>query len=172
MARRAPLRGIPQAVAGTLIGSLLAVIACTGLLYLAQPAFAVLDDAFVADALPLDELPGHASVSLLLFVLVWATLGVWLAAWTAHKRISQLALFAGTLWLWQNLTTAASLSVVRQETILSGERAALAVAAVYAAPAIAFTAAASTRLIRAREYRAARMPRRKLKDDHRFGVLG
>jgi hypothetical protein len=90
----------------------------------------------VRDALPLDELPRHDSVSLLLFVGVWAGAGVLVGLLARRARVERLTaalLAALTTGLWLLLTTWVSLVVVRQVADRQAFHAALHVPALYLA---------------------------------------
>ena len=143
MARFASLR-VALLVSAASLSALLCVIAATGLLYLLRPVVSGLDAGVVGDALPLDELPGHAGVSIALFVLIWAAVGVGVAASRRRRADRHLVLFASALWFWEFAGTTVSLAVVRQEAVLRAALAALSVAAVYLAPLVAVTAAVLT----------------------------
>lgn len=134
--------------------ALVCAIAATGLLYLLRPMMSGFDDGIVSDALPLDELPGHAGVSILLFVIVWAAVGLWAAS--AAQRHRALVAFAVGLWIWELAGTTVSLAVVRQEAVLRGAFAAATVAAVYLAPLIAVTVAISTKRFHAARHQPPR----------------
>jgi len=90
----------------------------------------------IRDALPLDELPRHDSVSLLLFVAVWGTAGVAVGLLARRARIERLtaALLAGlATGLWLFATTWVSLVVVRQVANRQAFHAATHVPALYLA---------------------------------------
>src|SRR6476646_5921857 len=90
----------------------------------------------VHDALPLDELPRHDSVSLVLFVGVWACAGILVGAVARKARVDRLtaALFAAlATGLWLFVTTWVSLVVVRQVANRQAFHAALHVPALYLA---------------------------------------
>ena len=70
----------------------------------------------IRDALPLDELPRHDSVSLLLFVTVWGAAGVavgLLARRTRIERLTAALLAALATGLWLFATTGAHVRVAR-----------------------------------------------------------
>jgi len=90
----------------------------------------------VHDALPLDELPRHDSVSLVLFVGVWACAGILVGAVARKARVDRLtaALFAAlATGLWLFVTTWVSLVVVRQVANRQAFHAAIHVPALYLA---------------------------------------
>ncbi|MHB8642929.1 MAG: bifunctional lysylphosphatidylglycerol flippase/synthetase MprF [Gaiellaceae bacterium] len=95
----------------------LAVLATAqGWLYLLR-SHAFVGGPRVGDALPLDELPRHAGVPLLLFFAVWAVaaflLGL-LARWSRAERLTASLLLALAVGGWAYATTGISLLVVRQ----------------------------------------------------------
>ncbi|HYX77610.1 MAG TPA: phosphatidylglycerol lysyltransferase domain-containing protein, partial [Gaiellaceae bacterium] len=90
----------------------------------------------IRDALPLDELPRHDSVSLLLFVTVWGAAGVavgLLARRTRIERLTAALLAALATGLWLFATTWASLVIVRQVANRQAFHAAIHVPALYLA---------------------------------------
>jgi lysyl-tRNA synthetase class 2 len=90
----------------------------------------------VRDALPLDELPRHDSVSLLLFVGVWALAGVTVGLLVRRARVERLTaalLSALVSGVWLFLTTWVSLVVVRQVANRQAFHSALHVPALYLA---------------------------------------
>jgi hypothetical protein len=124
----------------SLVALLVPVMVCvaTGWLYLMR-GHMPMPGPRMPEALPLDELPGHASVPLLPFIVAWGAAGLTLgcAARAARVRLRVIAplfglasgaLLAAATWL--------SIYVVRQ--IPSGEafHAALAAPAVYSAAAL------------------------------------
>ena len=110
------------------------VIAAQGWLY--ELRGATLVGPRVRDALPLDELPRHDSVSLLLFVAVWALAGITVGLLVRRARIERLtaalltALVSGA---WLFVTTWVSLVVVRQVANRQAFHAAIHVPALYLA---------------------------------------
>jgi lysyl-tRNA synthetase, class II len=110
------------------------VIAAQGWLY--ELRGSTLAGPRVRDALPLDELPRHDSVSLVLFVGVWALAGVAIGLLIRRARIERLtaalltALVSGA---WLFLTTWVSLVVVRQVANRQAFHAAIHVPALYLA---------------------------------------
>jgi lysyl-tRNA synthetase class 2 len=90
----------------------------------------------VHDALPLDELPRHDSVSLLLFVGVWACAGILVGLVARKARVDRLTaalLAALATGLWLFLATWVSLVVVRQIANREAFHAAIHVPALYLA---------------------------------------
>ena len=89
----------------------------TGWLYLLRVGVAGWHGPRVADALPLDELPGHDSVPLAVYVAAFATAGLMLGVVARALRLDRLtaglALAAGT-GAWLLLVDAFCLVVVRQ----------------------------------------------------------
>jgi lysyl-tRNA synthetase class 2 len=96
--------------------SLAVVVTATGWLYLARPDLS-LPGPTVRDALPLDELSGHARVPLLLFVAVWVVAGALLgllARWARAERLTAALLLALGVGGWSYLVNGLSILVVRQ----------------------------------------------------------
>jgi lysyl-tRNA synthetase, class II len=124
-------------LAGLISGGLLAfviVVAAQGWLY--ELRGATLIGPRLRDALPLDELPRHDSVSLVLFVGVWACAGILVGLLARRARVERLTaalLAALTTGLWLFLTTWVSLVVVRQVANRQAFHAALHVPALYLA---------------------------------------
>jgi lysyl-tRNA synthetase class 2 len=90
----------------------------------------------VHDALPLDELPRHDSVSLVLFVGVWACAGIFVGLLARKARVERLTaawLAALATGLWLFLSTWVSFVAVRQVADRQAFRAALHVPALYLA---------------------------------------
>jgi hypothetical protein len=132
----------------TLLFALLCVIVATGLLYLLRPVLSGIDDGMVRDALPLDELPGHADVSILLFLSVWGFVAVCASSCSPQRtRIGQSTLFAGAIWFWEVVGTTVSLAIVRQEGLIPSTGATLTTAAVYLAPLPVFGGAILARVV-------------------------
>ena len=108
------LRGLGLVGAGLL--GFLVVIAATGWLYLLRPQLLGLKPR-VRDALPLDQLAGHSSVSLLLFILTWGFASAAIGAIAALARVERLtagllaALLTGA---WIYASTGISIAIVRQ----------------------------------------------------------
>jgi lysyl-tRNA synthetase class 2 len=110
---RSALRGA-SILAGLVVGLALAV-SSTGLLYALRGVS--LPGPVVRDALPLDELPRHDGVPLLLFVAIWAFVGLLLAGLARGLRAERLisaALLALGVWGWTYASAGVSLLVVRQ----------------------------------------------------------
>jgi hypothetical protein len=111
-----------------------ALVAGIGLLYLVAPFTRGLAPS-VPDALPLDELPRHASVSLWMFVAVW--LGVAWAVRSLDSRPSAAPWMAVVvLWLWSFGAAVISIAVVRQISAATAAWAALTAPAPYLATAL------------------------------------
>jgi lysyl-tRNA synthetase class 2 len=90
----------------------------------------------VHDALPLDELPRHDSVSLVLFVGVWACAGIFVGLLARKARVERLTaawLAAVATGLWLFLSTWVSFVAVRQVADRQAFHAALHVPALYLA---------------------------------------
>jgi lysyl-tRNA synthetase, class II len=109
-----------------------------GWLYLMGPS-SWLPGPRVADALPLDELSGHAAMPLLEFLGVWAVAALLLGLLARVLRLERLnaALFiALAVGFWAYLETGASIAIVRQIAAEDAFRAAAAVRAVYIPAAV------------------------------------
>ena len=92
------------------------LLAATGWLYLARPAVAGLGPK-VNDALPLDELSGHAGASVPLFLAVWTATAVMLALlarWAGAERLTAGLLLATGVGGWQYAVNGLSILTVRQ----------------------------------------------------------
>jgi lysyl-tRNA synthetase, class II len=124
---------LARLTAGAVV-AFIVVIAAQGWLY--ELRGSTLVGPSVRDALPLDELPRHDGVSLLLFLLVWAIAGVAIGLLIRRARIERLtaafltALVSGA---WLFLTTWVSLVVVRQVANRQAFHAAIHVPALYLA---------------------------------------
>jgi len=130
VARALRLAGLTSA---GLLG-LVVVVSAQGWLY--ELRSSTLIGPQVHDALPLDELPRHDSVSLLLFLAVWASAGVLVGLLARRARVERLtaALLASlATGLWLFLTTWVSLVVVRQVADRQAFHAALHVPVLYLA---------------------------------------
>jgi hypothetical protein len=138
------------AVLQTLSQALACVGAATGLLYLLRPYASARGIVALGDALPLDELPNRASVSIPAFVAVWAAAAVSVGLLAPGRPTPRrLVAFAGAVWLWDVAGTTVSLLVVRQESLLHSLVAALSVPAVYVAAVLSGLAAALAGSLRA-----------------------
>jgi lysyl-tRNA synthetase, class II len=127
---------------GLLAGLALAVSG-TGLLYALRGLS--LPGPVVRDALPLDELPRHDGVPLLLFVAIWALVGLLLGAIARALRAERLtgaALLALGVWGWTYASVGVSLLVVRQIPAHDAFRIATHLRAVYIPAALAGLAGA------------------------------
>jgi len=117
----------------------LVVVSTTGWLYLLEPHFRI-GRPLVADALPLDELPHHSAVPLVIYLAVWAAAGFLLGSLAAVARIERFTaalLFALWTCVWLFIATGLSILVVRQIPAGEAFHAALRVPAVYVAAALA-----------------------------------
>jgi lysyl-tRNA synthetase class 2 len=131
-------------VAAAVVGGFAVVFAASGWLYLVDAGRIRLGPR-IADALPLDELPRHASAPLLLFLGVWIAGAVVLAAIARRMnadRVTAALLLALAVGTWSYLQTAVSILVVRQIAAEDAFRAAAEVHAVYIPPALAGLAGA------------------------------
>ena len=120
-------------------------VLATGWLYLLRGSAAHWPGPRVADALPLDELPGHDRVALVVYVAVFSVAGVLLGLVTRAVRLGRLtaglALAVGT-GAWLLTTDALCLLVVRQVPIGTALQAAARLQPVYIAAALAGAAGA------------------------------
>jgi lysyl-tRNA synthetase class 2 len=90
------------------------IAAATGWLYLVAPP---LPGPKIGEALPLDELARHSSVSLLWFALVWVVTGLLLGMlmrWARVERVTTVLLLALGVGLWNYAADGFSIAVVRQ----------------------------------------------------------
>lgn len=97
-------------------GALAVVLAATGWLYLVRPHVS-LPGPVVHDALPLDELSGHARVPLLLYLAVWIPAAVLLgliARWARAERLTAALLLAIGVGGWTYFVNGMSILIVRQ----------------------------------------------------------
>jgi lysyl-tRNA synthetase class 2 len=143
-------------LAGALVGLTLCVSA-TGLLYALRGAG--IPGPVVRDALPLDELPRHDAVPVVLFVAIWVSVGLLLAGLARALRAERLtgaALLALGVWGWTYASVGVSLLVVRQIPAHDAFRIAAHVRAVYIPAALAGLAGALVG--RRRERAEARSP--------------
>jgi len=98
------------------LAGLAVLLAATGWLYLLRPLVS-LPGPVVHDALPLDELSGHASVPLLLYLAVWAPAAALLGAiarWARLERLSAALLLAIGVGGWTYFVDGVSILIVRQ----------------------------------------------------------
>ncbi len=112
MVRRALRIG---ALGAGIVVSLALVVSATGILYLLHGL--ALPGPVVRDALPLDELPKHDAVPLLLFAGVWAAVGLLLGGIARALRAERLTaafLLGLGVWSWTYVSVGVSLLVVRQ----------------------------------------------------------
>ena len=118
----------------------LAPLATAGWLYWVRASAASWPGPRIADALPLDELPGHDSVPLVVCVVAFAVSGLMLGLVARAVRLERLtaawALAAGT-GIWLLVIDAVSLFVVRQVPAAQALRAAAGLQPVYIAAALA-----------------------------------
>ncbi len=129
-------------LAGVLVGLALAVSA-TGLLYAVRGVS--LPGPVVRDALPLDELPRHDGVAILLFLAIWVPVALLLGGLARALRAERLtgaALLALGVWGWTYASVGVSLLVVRQIPAHQAFGVAAHLRAVYLPAALAGLAAA------------------------------
>jgi hypothetical protein len=137
------LRG-PAAIvlraAVVIVAIMVVATVATGWLYWLRANVAHWPGPAVADALPLDELPGHAGVPVVVYLAVFAVAGVMLGLVARGMRLDRLtaglSLAAGT-GVWLLVVDAFCLFVVRQVPAGEGLRAAASLQPVYAAAALA-----------------------------------
>lgn len=102
--------------AAAVVLSLGVVLAATGWLYIVRPIVRV-PGPVVHDALPLDELSRHGSVSVVVYVLVWAVAAALvglLARWARAERLTAGMLLAAAVAGWLYAVNGVSILVVRQ----------------------------------------------------------
>jgi lysyl-tRNA synthetase class 2 len=129
---------------GALVAGFAVVLAATGWLYVARPALA-LPGPRIGDALPLDELPRHSAVPLLLFLAAWSAAAVLLgllARGAGADRLTAALLLSLAVGVWLYLESAVSLLVVRQIPAEDAFRDAGELRAVYVPALLAGLAAA------------------------------
>ena len=117
----------------------------TGWLYWLRARMAHWPGPQVQDALPLDELPGHDSVPLIVFVMAFAIAGVVLGLVARAVRLDRLAAglaLAGGVGAWLYAADAICLFFVRQVPAADAFRAAAGLQPVYLAAALAGVAGA------------------------------
>lgn len=123
---------------------LLASFAATGWLYLLR-GLGSMPGPQMTEALPLDELPGHAAIGLLPFVVVWGTAGVLLglaARVLRVRRLHAVVFFTLGTALLLMAATWFSIFVVRQIPGRDALHAALGSASVYTAATLVAVGAA------------------------------
>ena len=137
------LRGtavIAARATAVVLAIVLAPLAAAGWLYWVRARVVGWPGPRVADALPLDELPGHDSVPLIVCVAAFAASGLMLGLAARAVRLDRLtaawALAAGT-GIWLLAIDAVSLFVVRQVPAAQALRAAAGLQPVYIAAALA-----------------------------------
>jgi lysyl-tRNA synthetase, class II len=121
------------------VAGLAVLVAATGWLYVLQPRVS-LPGPRVGDALPLDELSRHSSVSILLFALVWTGAGLLLGLLGRFARLERLAsalVLALCTGGWCYLVTAVCILIVRQVPADSAFDSASHLRAVYLPAALA-----------------------------------
>ena len=117
----------------------LVVVSTTGWLYLLEPHTRI-GRPLLGDALPLDELPHHSAVPLVVYVTVWAGAGLLLGLLADVARIERFTaalVFALWAFVWLFVATGLSILVVRQIPAGEALHAALRVPALYVAAALA-----------------------------------
>jgi len=115
------------------LAALATVTAAYGWLYLVRP-WPGMPGPLIGDALPLDELPGHAGVPLSAFLAVWIVTALLLGLVvrvTRSERLTAGVLLALGVGGWAYLLTATSILVVRQIPAEDAFRAGAEARAVY-----------------------------------------
>jgi len=106
---------IARSLAAALV-SLAVLLAATGWFYVARPLVS-LPGPIVNDALPLDELSGHGSVSVVMYLAVWCVAAVLLASlvrWAGADRLTAGLLLAPAVCGWLYAVNGVCILVVRQ----------------------------------------------------------
>ena len=138
MTRRGPLVAAARAAVLALAIILVTSVA-TGWLYFLRASVAHWPGPEVHDALPLDELPGHDSVPLVVYIVVFgvagAALGLVARAMRLDRLAAGLALAAGA-GVWLLVVDAVCVLIVRQESFGQGLRAAVGLQPGYLAAAL------------------------------------
>jgi lysyl-tRNA synthetase, class II len=138
MDRRALLTGAGRAAALAL-AIILATSITTGWLYWIRAPVAHWPGPMVRDALALDELPGHDTVPLVVYIAAFGLAGLALGLTARALRLDRLAaglgLAAGT-GAWLFLIDAACLLIVRQESFWQATRGAAGLQPIYLAAAL------------------------------------
>jgi lysyl-tRNA synthetase class 2 len=119
--------------------------AAIGTLYLARGPTASWPGPRVADALPLDELPGHDAVNLFVFLFVWTVAALFLAGvarWGGLDRLTAAVALTGAVAAFVYLVTGVSLYIVRGADLSMILRGPARVRAVYVPPVLAGAAGA------------------------------
>jgi lysyl-tRNA synthetase class 2 len=131
------------AVLGAIAVGLALAVSATGLFYALRAI--PLPGPVVRDALPLDELPRHDGIPLVLFLGVWIPVALLLAGMARALRAERLtgaALLALGVWGWTYASVGVSLLVVRQIPAHDAFRIAAQLRAVYLPAAVAGLTAA------------------------------
>ncbi len=138
MARPGPLTTAARTSA-LVLAIILATSIATGWLYWVRAGVASWPGPVVHDALPLDELPGHDRVPLVVYVAAFgmagAALGVVARALRLDRLAAGLGLAVGT-GAWLFVIDAVCLLIVRQESFGQGFRAAVGLQPIYLAAAL------------------------------------
>ena len=138
MGRHGALAGIARATALAL-AIVLATSIATGWLYWVRAGVAHWPGPVVHDALPLDELPGHDRVPLVIYVAAFGLAGLALGLAARAMRVDRLAaglgLAAGT-GAWLFLVDAVSLLIVRQGSFWQEFHSAAGLQPIYLAAAL------------------------------------
>ena len=129
----------------TILATVATTTLATGWLYWMRSAVAHWPGPRVSNALPLDELPGHDSVPLVIFIAVLGLAGALAGLAARAAKLSRwtagLSLAFGT-WLWLFAVDAFSLYVVRQVPAAIAVRAAVGLPAIYLGACLAGVAGA------------------------------
>ncbi len=138
MARPGPLAAAAR-TAALVLAIIVATSVATGWLYWVRAGVASWPGPAVRDALPLDELPGHDRVPLVVYVAAFGVAGVALGLVARALRLDRLAaglgLAVGT-GAWLFMVDAVCLLIVRQESFGQGLRGAAGLQPIYLAAAL------------------------------------
>jgi len=136
---RGPLT-VAARVAATTLAVVLVTSTATGLLYWVRSGVAHWPGPHVTDALPLDELPGHDSVPLTIYIAAFGIASVALGLLARALRLDRLSAglsLAAGVGIWLFLADAFCLFVVRQVSAAQAFRAAAGLQPVYLSAAMA-----------------------------------
>jgi lysyl-tRNA synthetase, class II len=136
-----------------ILTGVIVVTAATAVLYVVRGATATWPGTAIGDALPLDELSGHGSDPLLIFVLVWGLAALLLGILVRRAAFTRgwaalVLLFSVGGWLF--LSNVVSLSVVRELPVVEAIRMAQRADAAYLPALLAAAAGAIFGLARER----------------------
>jgi hypothetical protein len=151
--------GLLARILRLLTQGLVTTVAATGLLYLLRAHFSSAPFP-IHDAVPLDELPGHDTISLLVLAVVWALAAAAVLVLTGARRETPPLPFTVATVGCSFASCALSLEIVRQVTTVEALIAAAAAPAVYIEGLLAaLTAILTARITASRPSLPARAPR-------------